>query len=337
MKILHLLASPVFSGPAENVANLALAQRSLGHEVSIAIDRKRELLGSEEPAAPRLSALGLLDEGELELSVKSGPVALWRDFGRLRRRRVDVMHSHFSHDHLLARFARPAGCALVRSIHAPRSLRPSLPFADAYTVSTQKEVERLSGRKVIVLPPVLGAEFRPIEDRQGLRRELSIDGEPLIGMASTFQASRRHALAIAALANLKKKRPSARLVLLGDGVLEGELRAQVLQEGLESSIVFAGYQKGPAFVRWLQALDELWVLGLGNDFGGRVAAQARACGVRVVAVDEGALGGLADALVERLEPDAVVEASLGGRRVEREIISAEATARTVLQLYEEIR
>ena len=41
MRILHLLASPFFSGPAESVALLALAQRALGHEVSVAVDRKR--------------------------------------------------------------------------------------------------------------------------------------------------------------------------------------------------------------------------------------------------------------------------------------------------------
>ena len=64
---------------------------------------------------------------------------------------------------------------------------------------------------------------------------------------------------------------------------------------------FAGYQEGPAFVRWLQALDEVWILGLGNDWSGRAAAQARACGVRVVAVREGALERLADAVVERLD------------------------------------
>ena len=37
MKILHLLASPVFSGPAEVVAQLAFAQRTQGHDVTVAL------------------------------------------------------------------------------------------------------------------------------------------------------------------------------------------------------------------------------------------------------------------------------------------------------------
>ncbi|HMK72392.1 MAG TPA: glycosyl transferase family 1, partial [Myxococcaceae bacterium] len=39
MRVLHLLSSPVFSGPAEAVALLAGAQRRAGAEVSVAVDR----------------------------------------------------------------------------------------------------------------------------------------------------------------------------------------------------------------------------------------------------------------------------------------------------------
>ncbi|MFZ5471133.1 MAG: glycosyltransferase [Myxococcota bacterium] len=334
MRILHLLASPVFSGPAENVALLASMQRELGHEVSVALDRKRTLTAAEEPAVPRFSALGLLDEDGLELSVKSSPLAIFKDVRMLRRREVDVVHAHFTHDHFLARFGRPTGARLVRSIHAPRSLRSSLPAADAFTVATQAEAVRLRGRSVLVMPALVSPAYRPAPSRPALRRELSLDGDPLVGMVSTFQPSRRHGLGLEAFTRLRAQRPSARLVLVGDGVLEPELRVRVAQLGLGPSVTFAGYQRGEAFVRWLQALDELWVLGLGNDFSGRVAAQARACEVRVVAVDEGALPLLADALVSRLAADAVLEASLSARRVSRALPSNEEITRNVLALYE---
>ena len=60
MKVLHLLASPCFTGPAESVAQLALAQRRLGHEVSVAVDRKRVQPPPKSRRVPRLEALGLL-------------------------------------------------------------------------------------------------------------------------------------------------------------------------------------------------------------------------------------------------------------------------------------
>jgi len=339
MRILHLLSSPFWSGPAENVALLALAQRALGHEATVAVDRLRTQVASEEPSVPRLQALGpgLLDEGGLELSVKSSPLAIVRDAAALRRRKVDVVHAHFSHDHLLATVAKPRRSALVRSIHAPRSIRRSLPPAGGFTVPSEVELEQLGRKNAIVLTPLLGPEYRPPVDRAALRRELGIEGQPVVGMVSTFQESRRHALAIEAFDRLRERRPAARLVLVGDGQLEGEIRQLVHREELDEAVTFAGYQRGEAFVRWLQAMDEVWILGQGNDYSGRAALQARACGVRTIAVAEGGLTRFADVALDAPTAGPIVEASLGGQRREVPLPSNEATAREVLAMYERAR
>ncbi len=309
MKILHLLSSPVFSGPAENVALLALEQRRLGHEVTVAVDRKRAGSTSEEPAAARLAALELLDEGGLELSVKSTPVAVWTDLRLLHRREVDVLHAHFTHDHFLARLSRPRHAVIVRSVHAPRSIRRTLPAADGFTVPFESERQRLGKRRSIVLPALVGPEFRVPGDRAALRARLGLEGAPLVGMASTFQPSRRHDVALEAFALLVAAQPAARLVLVGDGALEPRLRARAEALGISTAVTFTGYQQGERFAEHLQALDQLWVLGLGNDFSGRVAAQARACGARVVAAAIGGLPTLADALV-KAEPRELLEGAL---------------------------
>jgi glycosyltransferase involved in cell wall biosynthesis len=337
MRIVHLLASPFWSGPAENVALLALAQREAGHEVTVAVDRRRTEVAAEEPAVPRFEALGLLDEGGLELSVKSPPWRVWRDLRRLRARSVDVVHAHFTHDHLVARWGRPRGAVLIRSVHAPRSLRSSLPFADAYTVPASSVITRLMGRRVRVLPPLVDPRFRPAEDREALRRELGLTGAPLVGMVSTFQASRRHELGVEAFARLRRTHAGARLVLVGDGERVEPVRQQVRSLGLEEAVTFVGYQQGDAFVRWLQALDEVWVLGLGNDWSARAAAQARVCGVRVVAVGEGNLPALADVLVEEPTPEAVLAASESGARALVAHPSNARIAADVLALYEQAR
>jgi hypothetical protein len=83
-------------------------------------------------------------------------------------------------------------------------------------------------------------------------------------------------------------------------------------------------------------MDEVWVLGLGNDFAGRAAAQARACGARVVAVDEGALERYADALVAA-DADAIDAAALRPERRSVTLEPAESVARRVLALYEQAR
>lgn len=337
MRVLHLLASPVFSGPSENVALLAAAQRALGHEVTVAVDRKRPGLSAEEPIVPRLKALDLLDEFGLELSVKSSPFAMTSDALKLRKLDVDVVHSHFSHDHLVARFGRPSRALLVRSIHAPRSLRRWLPFAHGYTVPTAHDAARFPAEKVRVLEPLLGEEFRQPEDRAALRQELKLSGSPLIGMVSTFQPSRRHTEGIAAFAQLRAQQKDARFILVGDGELEPNLRAQVNQLGLDGAVTFAGYQQGAQFVRWLQALDEVWILGLGNDWSGRAAAQARACGVRVVAVNEGGLPAFADEIVANPVAHEVVRASQKATRANRESRTNAEIASAMMDFYAALR
>ena len=146
-------------------------------------------------------------------------------------------------------------------------------------------------------------------------------------MASTFQASRRHALALQAFALLRARRPHAQLVLLGDGVLESELRAAA-----SPGVTFAGYQRGAAFVRALQACDQLWVLGLGNDYSARIAAQGSACGAQVIAVDEGQLARYASALVP-LDAEAIAKEAESSLRREVAIADTAQIARDVLELY----
>ncbi|MCA2978466.1 MAG: glycosyltransferase [Myxococcaceae bacterium] len=332
MRVLHLLASPFFSGPAESLTQLALAQRARGHDVRVAVDRKRRTTPAEELAVPRLESLGLLSDEPLELSVKSSPLAIAADIARLRRLAVDVLHCHFSHDHLLARWGRPAGARLIRSVHAPRSLRRLLPRADAYTVPSEELAERLPGRRVMVLPPVVDPRFVPPASRAVARRRLELPDVPLVGMVSTFQPSRRHDVGVAAFEQLVRRRPEAQLVLLGDGALVPAVEADVRRRGLSARVHFVGYQPVEPFVQWLQALDEVWILGLGNDWAGRAAAQARSCDVRVVAVDEGALARFADAVVA-CDADAVATAALRPERRATELPTAVTIAEQLEQLY----
>ncbi|MGO9831791.1 MAG: glycosyltransferase [Myxococcaceae bacterium] len=338
MRILHLLSSPVFSGPAEAVALLALAQQRAGASVSVAVDTAREGTGTEEPAVPRFEALGLLDGRGLALCTKGSPVQVLTDVLRLRRLEADVLHAHLSHDHWVAWLGRSAGACLVRSLHAPRSLRWSLPPADAFTVPEAAWLARLRPGPALLLPALVDARrFHPAADRPALRRALGLPAGPVVGMASTFQPSRGHAVALAAFAEVRRRLPEATLVLLGDGVLEPALRRAVHQAGLADAVRLPGYQRGGEFIRWLQAMDEVWVLGLGNDWAGRVALQARACGARVVAAALGALPSWADAVLAEVTPAALAAAALGTGRRDVPLPDLDVVAGDVLALYARAR
>jgi len=218
-------------------------------------------------------------------------------------------------------------------------LRSSLPAADAYTVPASSLLPRMRelGRVARVLPALVDARFQPAKDKQALRRELGLEGAPVVGMVSTFQPSRRHAVGVEAFALYREARADARLVLVGDGGLVARTKEQVEAMGLSRWVTFAGYRQGDDFARWLSALDEVWLLGLGNDWSARAAAQARACGVRVVAVDEGALPDLADARVSEPTPEAVARAALSGERSPVEHPSNARIAEDILALYTRAR
>lgn len=330
MRILHLLSSPVWSGPAEPVALLAAAQRALGHEVSVAIDSTREGTGSEEPAAPRLAAAGLLDSAGLRLCTRDGVAGTWRDARRLGGLEADVVHVHFSHDHWVAALSRHRGIR-VRSFHAARSRRILRPPAAAYTVPTA-ELGRGLRQPWLVLPPLVGPLFRPAPDRPALQASLGLTA-PVVGMVSTFQPSRRHALALAAFARLREREPHATLVLVGDGQLGPALRAEADARGLAAQVRFPGYQRGEALVRWMQAFDELWVLGLGNDWAGRPVVQGRAVGARVVGVDQGAMRDWVDAIVPAPTPEGLAGVALRDGRRSLTLPDARAAAEELLGLY----
>ena len=206
----------------------------------------------------------------------------------------------------------------MRSIHAPRSVRRCVPAADGFTVPYDALTRRLLGQRVFILPALIPDSLSPGE-RVGVR------GARRIGMVSTFQASRRHELALKAFSKLK----DAELILIGDGPLEAQLKAQA-----DARVRFTGYLSGDAFFAQLKTLDEVWILGLGNDWSARAAAQARACGVRVVAVDEGALSLYADELIE---PTEAALLSLTGARRALQLERAPAIAQRVVQFYESLR
>jgi L-malate glycosyltransferase len=331
MRILHLLSSPVWSGPAESMALLADAQRAAGHTVSVAVDSTRAGTGTEEPAAPVLKAMGLRSEAELRLCTHDGPLALWRDARRLAQQNLDVVHAHFSHDHWVARFGRPRGAVVVRSVHAPRSLAGIVPRADAFTVPTRALGTRLSG-PWRVLPPLVPPAFVPPTDRGALQASLGLSA-PVVGMVSTFQRSRRHDLALKAFVEVRRRVPTATLALVGDGELRQALSETARGLGIAGAVRFPGYQKQEGLVRWMQAFDEMWILGLGNDWAGRAAAQGRAVGARVVSVAAGGLPDWADAVLGSERPEALVAVALGRERQERRLPDARDVARDILALY----
>lgn len=92
--------------------------------------------------------------------------------------------------------------------------------------------------------------------REDMRRRLRLKGNFVVGHVGRFYYEKNHAYLLGVFRELKKREPDAVLLLLGDGMLMEQTRAQARAMGLEASVRFMGvigdcagyYQAMDAFV-----------------------------------------------------------------------------------------
>ena len=320
MRILELLSSPVWTGPAEPMASVARILARRGHQVEMAVDSLRP-----GDLRDRLRALGFNLRLDLTLSTKAGPVAWLRDAAALRRaaRDLDVVHAHFSNDHALALLALrgPRQARVVRTVHSSRSLRDR-PLqgaahrrADGLIAVCQAHARllverfRVDPRRVLAsrgaVDPVA---FSP--DGPDLRAELGLaPGQPAAGIVSRVKPDRRHAELIDAFALVARQLPEARLVVVGRGEGLEEVRLRAAGAGLERQVIYAGYRTGPELGAAYRTLDCKVLLAEGNDGTCRALLEAMACGRPGVAYRFGAPAEtVVDGRTGRLVPEGDVPA-----------------------------
>lgn len=323
MRILELLSSPVWTGPAEPMASVARILVRRGHQVEMAVDSLRP-----GDLRERLRALGFNLRLDLTLSTKAGPVAWLRDAAALRRaaRDLDVVHAHFSNDHALALLALRGRrqARVVRTVHSSRSLRDR-PLqgaahrrADGLIAVCQAHARllverfRVDPRRVLAsrgaVDPVA---FSP--DGPDLRAELGLaPGQPAAGIVSRVKPDRRHAELIDAFALVARQLPEARLVVVGRGEGLEEIRLRAAGAGLERQVIFAGYRTGPELAAAHRTLDCKVLLAEGNDGTCRALLEAMACGRPGVAYRFGAPAEtVVDGRTGRLVPEGDVPALAG--------------------------
>jgi glycosyltransferase involved in cell wall biosynthesis len=102
---------------------------------------------------------------------------------------------------------------------------------------------------------------------------------PLIVAAGRLAEAKNYPLMIEAFAMLRQRMP-ARLCILGQGELEGELRQLIAARGLSGAVSLAGFQANPW--KYIAKADVFLLTSRYEGFG-NVLIEAMACGVPVVA------------------------------------------------------
>lgn len=366
MRVLELLSSPVWTGPAEPMTSVARQLARRGHHVEMAVDSRRE-----GDLRERLAAEGFPPRIELALSTKGGPLEFLRDLGRLRRvaRDFDVVHANFSHDHALAVLAVARGSTrVVRTVHSSRSLVDRglqgwahrhadglLAVCEAHAAILRERFGVPAERVGISRGAVDSAAFTP--DGPDLRAELGIAPDaPVAGIVSRVKPDRRHADLVDAFGRVVARLPGARLVVVGRGEGLPDLRAHVERSGLVDRVTFAGYRRGPELAAAYRTFDVKVLLAEGNDGTCRALLEGMACGRPGVAWAFGApaesivhgetgllappddVAALGDAIVGVLSlPDRGRAMGASARERMRSLFTEEARGRAVETFLEHVR
>jgi teichuronic acid biosynthesis glycosyltransferase TuaC len=132
--------------------------------------------------------------------------------------------------------------------------------------------------------------FRP-GDRAEARKILALpQNDPVLLYVGNFDAIKNPSLLVTAFVELRRRNPGrrARLVMIGKGVLQGRLEAEVAASGFAGEIRLAGQKSQQEVVRYMSAADVLCVSS-DNEGVANVVLEAFACGLPVVSTRVGGI------------------------------------------------
>jgi glycosyltransferase involved in cell wall biosynthesis len=195
--------------------------------------------------------------------------------------------------------------------------------------------------------------FRPMDaaPQDGLRAQLGLqDRDRVVGFVSKLWEGKGHAVALEAMVTVVESIPHAKLLLVGEGPLEEELRAMSRVLGIGGSVIFAGFRTD---LPQILSLCDICILPSFFEGMGRVLLEAGACGRAVVAsrvggipeiVENGATGSLVPpedpAALSReilcLLGDPGLAQMMGERARQRigEMFSSETMVREIVAVYD---
>lgn len=302
MRRILVLIKGLGRGGAEQLLVSAAPYRDaerFAYEVAYVLPEKDALTGELETVGIPTHCLG-------------GAGAAW--VGRLRKlvreRDVDLVHAHLAYTAIGARLALAgAGVPLVYTEHIVwECYHPATYWANLLTFPRNDHVFTVSERvtRSIRYPAVLRSlPHPPVEtlyhglDPAAVARWTAEDGvhrvRPELGVAAhapvvvtvaNFKAHKGYDYLLEAAARVRQEIPAVRFVLVGQGPLEGEVRAGVRRHGLDETVVFAGHR--PDVPRIVDASD---VFALASLHEGLSIAllEAMAVGTPPVVTDAGGL------------------------------------------------
>ena len=257
MRRILVLIKGLGRGGAEQLLVSAAPYRDTtrySYEVAYLLPEKDALTGELERLGVPVHCLG-------------GTGTAW--IGRLRRlvrdHDIDLVHAHLAYTAIGARLGLArSGLPMVYTEHIVwECYHPATYWANllsfaandhVFTVSEQvrRSIRYPAPLRFLPLPPVEtlyhGLDQAAVDrwvatdGASQVRAELGLADAPTVVTVANFKAHKGYEYLLEAAAQVREKIPEVRFVLVGQGPLEGEVRAQVRRSGLDGTVVFAGFR-----------------------------------------------------------------------------------------------
>lgn len=329
-------------------------------------------LDGEGPLQATLEQLGVRGHALHCGSRARYPLAVWRLAALLRRERIDVVHTHLfdpstvgmmagllagTRGRVMTRWYSDLHEVLGRPVHAwvdgrVARLAHAVVAISQYTRDVLVDTEAVPAARVRVIHPAF--ELRPgsVDGRSGARDDRAESVGCQLGVVARLHPVKGHRSLLLAFRRVLDACPQTRLLVVGAGWHEGELRALAAELGIDKAVEFTGFQSDMALV--YGKLDVLVHPAIEEAFG-FVVVEALARGIPIVCtprgiareiIEDGVNGllapvgdsaALADALIRLIESPAL-RARLGsaGRESVRGRFSYGQVARAYEAVYREV-
>ena len=323
--VLHINAGEVWSGIEQRIFSISRSLNSEQFKIILAVS----------PSSPLYKKAGPCNIPLLSLKIgrwKFNPVVIRKLSRFLRTHKVDILHTHRSSDHwvgvLAVRlFGLSSQCKIIRTRHNFTRIKNNWINNKLYKEWTDRIIavaevikrrlideNNIPENKITTIHSSIDTEkFKGEFDKGKIRKEFSISPDTVVlGMIGRLRKHKDYPNVFEALNIIVKKFKNIKLLIVGDGILESQLKSVVQKMELSNYVIFAG--KRGDIPQILSGID-LFVLSSSVEGSPAVIKEALIMEKPVVSTNVGGIpeiiqNGITGSLVPPHDPEALANAIL---------------------------
>lgn len=323
--ILHINAGEVWSGIEQRIFSISRLLNSDQFKIILAVS----------PSSPLCKKAGSYNIPLLSLKIgkwKFNPVVIWKLSRFLKTHKVDILHTHRSSDHWIGvlavrLFGLSGQCKIIRTRHNFTRIKNNWINNKLYKEWTDRIIavaevikrqlideNNIFKNKIITIHSSIDVKkFNDNFSGEAIRKEFSIASDTVVlGMIGRLREHKDYPNMFEALKIIIKRVRNIKLLIVGDGILESELKSMVQKMELSNYVIFAG--KREDIPRILSEID-IFVLSSSVEGSPAVIKEALIMEKPVVSTNVGGIpeiiqDGVTGILVPPHNPEALANAIL---------------------------